>query len=141
LPGLVTWVLAAIAIAVLDQYLEARFTGFYLYGINAAIAWPAVYVTIAAFFVRPEQRAAALSALLALAILVNLVVAGFGQLSVFMPPGLAMPSWWSSLEATFSLYGLCLVWLTGALFAVLRSFEPRAWYVQFPRAAALCVAI
>ena len=54
LPGLVAWVIAGIAVAVLDQYLEAGTTGwFYLYGINAAIAWPAVYVTIAAFFVRP----------------------------------------------------------------------------------------
>ena len=142
LPGLVAWVVAGIALAVVEQYLEAWTGGrFQLYGINAAIAWPAVYITVAAFFVRPGNRAAVLSTLVALAILINLVFAGAARLPMLIPGGFEPPAWWSSLETTVALYAAYLIWLTGALNAVLRSFEPRAWHVQVPRAVALCAAI
>src|SRR5947209_4606040 len=71
--GVVTWAIIAIEAALLDQYVEAGDAArFSPYGLNATVAWTAVSLAIASFFVSSKGRATALAAMMALSALVDL---------------------------------------------------------------------
>jgi hypothetical protein len=73
LPSLLICAIALVALRVAVQLLAAGPTGaFNPYGLNAAVAWVALEVAVAALFVQPAARTTALSAMLTLSILAEL---------------------------------------------------------------------
>jgi hypothetical protein len=73
LPSLLICAIALAALRVAVQLLAAGASGaFNPYGLNAAVAWVALDVAVAALFVQPAARTTALSAMLTLSILAEL---------------------------------------------------------------------
>ena len=90
--GLLTLLVCALALAALRVALQIPAAGsgsaFNPYGINAAIAWIALEVAVAALFVPPGARTTALSAMLTLSIFTELAGTG-AKLAVALVPSLA----------------------------------------------------
>ncbi len=76
LPTLLGWTVVLAAIRIALQFLAAgAVPTFNPYGLNAVVAWLAFELAVAALFVRPAGRATALSAMLVLSIMAEVVIA------------------------------------------------------------------
>ena len=77
LPTLLGWTVLLAAVRIGLQYVGAGpAPHFNPYGLNAAVTWLALDLAVAAFFVRPDARATALSALFVLSIITDIVATG-----------------------------------------------------------------
>src|SRR5271165_6217070 len=76
LPTLIGWSLALAGMRIAVQLLAAGSSHrFNPYGLNAVAAWIAIELAVAGLFVRPAGRATALSAMLILSVLAELITA------------------------------------------------------------------
>ncbi|MFZ0608773.1 MAG: hypothetical protein WAM75_13995, partial [Xanthobacteraceae bacterium] len=84
------------------------------YGLNALIAWIALELAIAALFVRPANRVTALSAMLVLSIVADVVTTGL-QLGVpAVTPAIEQSPLWTGPIGAYLIYMLAVVWWVGA---------------------------
>jgi hypothetical protein len=98
LPVLVGWTLVLAAVRVAIQYVDAAPSPtFTPYGLNALVAWLVIALAVAAFFVRPEGRATALSAVVVLSILTEVALFAIKLGSTHVPP-------WSPRDAIVALF-------------------------------------
>ena len=142
LPGLLVcaFVLTALRIAV--QFAAAGSGGaFNPYGLNAAIAWIALEIAVAALFVPAGLRTTALSAMLTLSIIAELLTNG-AKLALALVPSLAAANAaFDGRAAPLLTFAVVSLWWIGAMVAVLRSFAPRPRLAALGRAAALWAAL
>jgi hypothetical protein len=124
--SLIAWTSTALLLGVAYEYFQAGAASrFVPYGLNATIAYTALTLAVAAFFVRPEGRTTFLSALMALYIInvaVSAVIAG-GMLA-WTKLHFESPDVLRSGVATTALFCVYLLWWLGAVRAILRSVEP-----------------
>jgi hypothetical protein len=153
LPGLLVCAVFLTAVRVaLDVAAAGTSGGFNPYGINAAIAWIALEIAVAALFVPAGARTTALSAMLVLSGLGEIATAtaklaaarfDIGTLIVAKLPSLAETSPALHEHAVpFAIFAVVSLWWIGAMTAVLRTFvQPPRRFATLPRAAALWVAL
>jgi hypothetical protein len=150
---LVGWTLVWALIRLGIQYLEAAPSpGFTPYGFNALIAWLAITLVIAAFFVRPQARTTVLAAMLALMVVVEVVLAAiklvFTRLLPSAGPTDILSSWFPALDVEWlpdlvelALYVAPAVYLIGGMCAIIHSVEPGGRLRLLGRVAALWAAL
>jgi hypothetical protein len=156
LSTLVGWTLVLAAVRIAIQYVEAAPSPtFTPYGLNALVAWLALALAVAAFFVRPEGRVTVLSAMVVLSIPVEVVMSAIrlglrsfpssaAQSAVFsFFPALNMP--WLihlvDLSLSISFFLAPIVFWIGGMFAVVRSVEPGARLRLLGKVIALWAAL
>ncbi len=140
LPSLLICAIALAALRVAVQLLAAGLGGaFNPYGLNAAIAWVALEVAVAALFVQPAARTTALAAMLTLSILAELATNAV-RLALALIPSLAAANalFHEHATAPIAVFAVVSLWWIGAMVAVLRSFAPGP---RLGRAAALWAAL
>jgi Peptidase C13 family len=145
LVGLSTLLVCALVLAGLRVALQIPAAGsgsaFNPYGINAAIAWIAVEIAVAALFVPPGSRTTALSAMLTLSIFAEFAGTG-AKLAVAQIPSLAAAASVIHARAVpFAIFAVVSLWWIGGMVAVLLSFATRSRLAALGRAAALWVAL
>jgi Peptidase C13 family len=143
LVGLPTLLVCAVVLAALRVALQipaGAGGGFNPYGINAAIAWIALEVAVAALFVPHGVRTSALSAMLILGCLAETANA-VGKLAVGFVAWPAAIAGLDERTVTFAVFAVVSLWWIGAMVAVLRSYAPRPRLPAFGRAAALFAAL
>jgi hypothetical protein len=126
LPGLLVCAIALAALRIAVQFMAAGPAGtFNPYGLNAAVAWIALEIAVAALFVRPGARTTALSAMLTLSILAELATNAV-KLALALVPSLAAANaaFHAYVTAPMALFAIVSLWWIGAMVAVLRSFAP-----------------
>ena len=142
LPNLLIWAIALVALRVAAQFVAAGpGGGFNPYGLNAVIAWIALEVAVAALFVQPAVRSTALSAMLALSILAELVFDAARLCLPLVPSIGAADVLLHGRAAPIAIFAVVSLWWTGAMVAVLRSFTPQPQLSVLARVAALWVAL
>ena len=141
LSSLLVCAFALIALRVALQIPAGAGGGFNPYGINAAIAWIALEIAVAALFVPPGARTSALSAMLILTCVAELASAA-AKIAVELVPALAAAIVVVHERAIpFAIFAVVSLWWIGAMVAVLRSFAPRPRLLTLARAAALWAAL
>jgi hypothetical protein len=139
LPSLLAWIVALAAIRIGFQFLTAGpGGGFNPYGLNAIVAWLALDVAVAALFVQPAARGTALSAMLALSIIAEIVIDAVNIGAALVPDGAAV---WVNRAAPIAVFAVVSLWWIGAMTAVLRTFTPRPGISVLGRAAGLWLAL
>jgi hypothetical protein len=142
LPSLLLWMIGVAALRVAFQFVAAGpGGGFNPYGLNAVVAWLALEVAVAALFVRPAARVAALSAMFALSILAELAVHAVTVGSTLLLPAPTADVFWSGRATPIAIFAVVSAWWIGAMVAVLRSFAPQPRLPVLGRVAALWVAL
>jgi hypothetical protein len=111
------------------------------YGLNAVVAWIALELAVAALFVRPDARVAALSAMFALSIIADIVTSGIRLGLPVLAPGAAESPLWSSPITGTASFAAAVGWWIGAMACVLGSLEPQSGRRALSRAAAIWVAL
>ncbi len=157
LATLVGWTLVLGAVRCAIQYLDAQPSpAFAPYGLNALIAWLVVALAVAAFFVRPAARATFLSAMVALSVVTEVVLAAIRLGLALVVPSLSPADavlWFfpalgvhglghwldKALEISFLLAPV-VSWIGGML-AIIASVEPDARLRLLGKAIALWVAL
>lgn len=138
LPSLLVCIVALTAVRIGFQFLAAGpGGGFNPYGLNAAVAWVALDVAVAALFVQPAARATALSAMLLLLIVAELISNGL-EIATHFPVVAAHLPVRSAAPAIFVAVSL---WWIGAMVAVLRTFSVQPRLAVAARAVGLWVAL
>ena len=141
LPTLLVCALALIALRVALQIPAGVGGGFNPYGINAAIAWIALEIAVAALFVPPPARTSASSAMLILTCMAEIATAAI-KLAVALVPSLASAIVVVHERAVpFAIFAVVSLWWIGAMVAVLRSFAARPRLATLWRATALWAAL
>jgi hypothetical protein len=143
LPSLLICAITLVALRIAVQFIAAGPAGaFNPYGLNAAVAWIALEIAIAALFVRPGARTTALSAMLTLSILAELATNAV-KLALALIPSMAAANaaFRSQAAAPMALFAVVSLWWIGAMVAVLRSFAPGPRLAAFGRAAGLWAAL
>ena len=144
LVGLHTFLIWAAGLAVFrvaSQFLQAGADpGFNPYGLNAAVAWLALEVAVAALFVPAAARATALSAMLALSIVAELIVDALQFLAAFVPAAAAAAVAFASVMPV-AIFVLVSLWWAGAMVAVLGSLAPWPRLAVVVRVAGLWAAL
>jgi hypothetical protein len=141
LPSLLVCALALVVLRVALQIPAGAGGAFNPYGINAAIAWIALDIAVAALFVPAGARTSALSAMLILTCLAELASAA-AKLTVALIPSLAAAVVVVHERAVpFAIFALMSLWWIGAMVAVLRSFAPWPRLATLGRAAVLWAAL
>jgi Peptidase C13 family len=143
LPSLLICAIALTALRVAGQFVVAGPDGaFNPYGLNAAVAWVALEVAVAALFVQPAARTTALSAMLTLSIFAELVTNAV-WLALALIPSLAAANavFHDHAAAPIAAFAVMSLWWIGAMVAVLRSFAPQPRLRQFGRVIALWAAL
>ena len=143
LPSVLICAIALAAVRVAVQLLAAGPSGtFNPYGLNAAIAWVALDVAVAALFVQPAARTTALSAMLTLSILAELATNAV-ELALALVPSLAAANtvFHDHTAAPIATFAVVSLWWIGAMVAVLRSFAAQPRLATLGRVAALWVAL
>src|SRR5580700_9007575 len=127
--SLIGWSVACVAAGLVFEYFFAgEGVHFVAYGLNASIAFLALVLATAAFFVRPEARVTFVSAIVAFSALLSATISIFIavhasfhlEFSDFMP--------WLSRHRTaifLAAQAVCCVWWIGAVCAIMRSVEPQ----------------
>jgi len=142
LPSLLIWTVALAAVRVAFQFQAAGpGGGFNPYGLNALIAWLALELAIAALFVQPVARAAALSAMFALTILAELVINAVKLGAAAVPRLAAADAFWRDQLVPIAVFIVVSLWWIGAMVAVLRSFASQPRLAVLGRVAALWIAL
>jgi hypothetical protein len=143
LPSLLICAIALAALRVAVQFLAAGPAGaFNPYGLNAAIAWVALEIAVAALFVQPAARTTALSAMLTLSFLAEIATNAV-KLALAVIPSLAAANavFHDHAAAPLVIFAVVSLWWIGAMIAVLRSFAPAPRLIVLSRAAALWAAL
>ena len=142
LPVLLGFAVLTAAIRIALQLLAAGSAqNFNPYGLNAAVAWIALELAVAAFFVRPANRVTALSAMLVLSIVAEVVTTGLPLGIPILAPSVAQSALWTGPTAAVVIYALAVVWWVGAVASAVGSLEPQWRLRLIGRAAALWVAL
>jgi hypothetical protein len=142
LPVLLSFaVVTAIVRIALQLAAAGSWHGFNPYGLNAVVAWLALELAVAAFFVRPNGRATALSAMFILMILAEVVTTGLTQAVSPFTPAAAPGTLWTSPTANSAIYAAAVAWWLGAMASVIGSLEPQSRLRLIGRAAALWAAL
>jgi Peptidase C13 family len=115
LPALIGWTLVLAVERVAIQYADAAPSpGFTPYGLNALVAWLAIMLAVAAFFMRPQARTTALAAMVALSVIVEGVLSAIqlaaARLLPASDPSELLFSWFPALNVDWfaDLVGLAL---------------------------------
>ena len=143
LPSLLVCAITLAALRIAVQFMAAGPAGaFNPYGLNAAVAWVALEIAVAALFVQPGARTTALSAMLTLSILAELVTNGV-KLALALIPALATATaaFHDYAAAPLVLFAIVSLWWIGAMAAVLRTFVPQPRFAMLGRAAAVWIAM
>ncbi len=111
------------------------------YGLNALVAWIALELAVAALFVRPANRVTALSAMLVLSIVAEVVTTGLSLGVPAVTPAIEQSPLWTGPIAAYLIYALAVVWWVGAMATVVGSLEPQLRLRLIGKAAALWVAL
>lgn len=111
------------------------------YGLNAVVAWIAIELAVAALFVRPNGRITALSAMLVLSILADLVMTAPKLVLPALAAGDLQNPLWDGQAATAAIYAATVVWWIGATTAVIGSLEPQPRFRLVGRVSALWAAL
>jgi hypothetical protein len=139
LPSLLVCAIALFLIRMAFQFLAAGpGGGFNPYGLNALVAWVALDIAVAALFVQPAARATALSAMLALLVIAELVGNGIRFVVALVP---ALAGYWSERYAPIAIFVVVSLWWIGAMAAVLRTFTVQPRLIVVGRAAGLWLAL
>jgi hypothetical protein len=139
LPTLLACAALLVAIRLALQFLAAGpGAGFNPYGLNGLVAWVALDVAVAALFVWPAARATALSAMLALLIVAELLNHALRIGTAHGPMALAALSDRTLSTAIFAVLSL---WWIGAMVAVLRTFTVQPRLAVIGRTAGLWLAL
>jgi hypothetical protein len=142
LSALLGWALALAAIRIALQFLTAgTFATFNPYGLNAVVAWLAFELAVAALFVPPAARATALSALMILSIMAEILIAALKIGSVSLASAAAVGAYWTNATALNVMFAIEAVWWLGAMFCVLRSLAPQPRIRLMERVVALWAAL
>lgn len=141
LPGLVLAAAALAAVTVALEFIAAGPHGHFTpYGLNAIIATIAIALTVAAWFVTPAARVTALTTMLLLTSLGEIVTAAVRlglALSQFEVGGASLAG--RGLATT--IVAIRTIWWIGAMAAVLTSFSPQRRLALLAGAAALWAAL
>ena len=136
------WAVLLAAVRIGLQYVGAGpAPHFNPYGLNAAVTWLALELAVAAFFVRPDARATALSALFVLSIITDIVAAGIELGAPRLASAAALNAFWARATTGGAIFAVEVVWWIGAMLCVLRSLEPQSRLYALGRSAALFVAL
>jgi peptidase C13-like protein len=144
--GVPSLLVCAITLATLRaavQFLAAGPDGvFNPYGLNATVAWVALDIAVAALFVPAGARTTALSAMLALTFLGELVTSA-AKIALALIPSLAPANivFHDHAVAPVGVFVILSLWWIGAMVAVLRSFTAQRRFIAFARVAALWLAL
>ena len=147
LGGLPALLLALVVLAAVRVAFELLAAGpgwaFNPYGLNAVVAWLALEVAVAALFVQPGARMAALTAMFMLSVVAEIVLHAAEIAAPLLPPvDLArFGVTWSGPVAPFAILGVVSIWWIGAVIAVLRSLGAQAWFAVFGRAVGIWLAL
>ena len=134
-------VVTAIVRIALQLAAAGSWHGFNPYGLNAVVAWLALELAVAAFFVRPNGRATALSAMFILMILAEIVTTALTRaVSLFMPAA-TQGAPWTGPTANSAIYAAAVAWWVGAMASVIGSLEPQSRLRLIGRTTALWVAL
>ncbi len=142
LPALLGWVILVVLIRIALQLLAAgSWQAFNPYGLNAAVAWAAIALAVAALFVRPTGRTTALAAMFILSLAAEGAAAAI-KFGVPLPaPDGAHIAFFSSAPVAVAIVAAVVVWWVGAMSCVVQSVEPRAGLAVAARVTALWVAL
>lgn len=142
LPVLLGFAVLTAAIRIALQLLAAGSAQhFNPYGLNAVAAWIGLELAVAALFVRPANRATALSAMVVLSIVAEVVTTGLPLGVPVLSPSVAQSPLWTGAIAASAIYALAVVWWVGAMASVVSSLEPQWRLRLIGRASALWVAL
>ncbi len=126
LPTLIGWTFVLAAARIGLQYVAAG-PGLHFnpYGLNAVVAWLALELAVAAFFVRPAGRATALSALFILSITADAAAAAIEYGAPFLISAAALNAIWARAATGSAAFAIEVVWWIGAMTSVVLSLEPQ----------------
>jgi hypothetical protein len=126
LPTLLGWTLVLAVVRVALQYLAAAGASphFNPYGLNPLVAWLALELAIAAFFVRPAGRATALSAMFVLSILADIAVTAVQFGAPLVASAAKLSDFWIRAATASAVLAIEIIWWLGAMVCVLRSVAP-----------------
>jgi hypothetical protein len=126
LPTLLGWTVVLGLVRVALQYLAAAGASphFNPYGLNPLVAWLALELTVAAFFVRPAGRATALSAMFVLSIMVDIAVTAVEFGAPLLAAAAKLNDFWIRTATAGTVLAIEIVWWLGAMVCVLRSVAP-----------------
>jgi hypothetical protein len=145
LVGLPALIGCTVVLAALRTALQFAAAGpgshFNPYGLNAIVAWLALELAVAAFFVRPAGRATALSALFILSIFADLVTAAIAYGAPLVVPAAALNAIWARAATSSAAFAVEVAWWIGAMTSVLLSLEPQSRLRMLGRACALWAAL
>ena len=127
-----------------EYFFAGEDVHFVAYGLNASIAFLALFLVTTAFFVRPETRVTFVSAITALSALVSAVISVF--IVIHASSHLELPDFLSWVNrhrtaAFLAVQPIALVWWIGAVCAIMRSVEPQRPTGRIRRAFGLWAAL
>ncbi|HUD88217.1 MAG TPA: C13 family peptidase [Xanthobacteraceae bacterium] len=142
LVSLLGWAVVLAAVRVALQYAAAGpASHFNPYGLNAVVAWLALELAVAAFFVRPAGRATALAAMFILSIIADIAAASIELGAPLVAAAATLNAFWTRAGTAAAVFTVEIVWWIGAMVCVLRGIEPQSQLRLIGRAAALWVAL
>ncbi len=142
LPVLLGCTVFVVALRVALQLVAAgSWQSFNPYGLNAAVAWAAIELAVAALFVRPAGRATALSAMFMLSVAAESAAAAIKFGVALLASAAAQSAFWTSTPTALAIVAAVVVWWIGALTCVVQSLAPQGRLALIGRVAALWVAL
>ena len=138
---LVFTILTAVVRLGLELLAAGTWHSFNPYGLNAIVAWLALELAVAALFVRPGARATALSAMLFLSVVAQIVTTAIKSAVPLLAPAAVLNDPGTSTIALSAIYALAVIWWVFAMMAVLRSLQAQSRLVLVGRVAALWLAL
>jgi hypothetical protein len=143
LPTLLGYALVLAVFRVAFQYFVAGGPAghFNPYGLNAVIAWLAVELAVAAFFVSPAGRATALAAMFILSIIADIVTLAVEFASPLLASAAGLDVLRTRAVVAPVIFAVEIVWWLGAMSRVIGSLEPARRLRLLARVAALWVAL
>lgn len=142
LQALVGWTVVLAAVRVVLQYIVAGpAPHFNPYGLNSVVAWLALALAVAAFFVRPAARATALAALFILSIIADIAAVAIELGAPLIASAATLNAFWARTTTAAAIFAVEVVWWLGATMCVLHSLEPRPRLHTLGRVCALWAAL
>jgi hypothetical protein len=138
---LVFTILTAVVRLGLELLAAGTWHSFNPYGLNAIVAGLALELAVAALFVRPGARATALSAMLFLSVVAQIVTTAIKSAVPLLAPAAVLNDPGTSTIALSAIYALAVIWWVFAMMAVLRSLQAQSRLVLVGRVAALWLAL
>ena len=134
-------VVTALVRTALQLVAAGSWHAFNPYGLNAIVAWLALELAVAGLFVRPAGRATALSAMLLLSIVAEVVTTGLTLSVPLLAPAAAQGTPWIGPAASYAIYAAAVAWWIGAVASVVGSVEPQSRPRLVGRTVALWAAL